>query len=521
MTPQRIDFRKYYALQGRRATAPVHRDRGPVDHAIAAGRALHPHAAPAGAVVKVADLQPGVNLRQHQQDFVTASDDTDGIIAVHGLGTGKTLSSIAAVEKGKRPATVFVPAALRGNYRKDLDKFVGNAGDRYQIRSYDAAAKGNYDRRPLMIADEVQRLRNQGTAYQGVMAAARKADKRILLSGTPMVNSPGDLASVINLLHGKQLFGPEEFEKRYAGQRITRPFLGMFGRPRVEPTVEHKDELVKLLKDRVHFVGDVTETKPRVQVNDVPVEMGKQQDALNRGMQGQLPFWARMAIKRNLPPEKRQARQLNAFMSGMRQVGLSPYGFDRRMDAYQAFQASPKLTRSFDTLRQELRNPNGKVMVYSNFIEAGLLPYAAALKRHNVPYAMFYGGMNDAEKKQAVDAYNNGHSRVVLVGPAGSEGISLKGTTRLQMLDPHWNLARTDQAQGRAVRLDSHTHLPLEDRNVTVDRYLSEPRRGVLRRLMGRPPAVGSDLYLHTRATEKQRQLDAFTDLLKEVGTRG
>jgi hypothetical protein len=106
----------------------------------------------------------------------------------------------------------------------------------------------------------------------------------------------------------------------------------------------------------------------------------------------------------------------------------------------------------------------------------------------------------------------------VLIGPAGAEGISLKGTTKVSMLDPHWNQARSEQAKGRAVRLDSHTDLPLKDRNVNVTRYVSQPSSSWLRKLFGVRPPVGADEYLATRAAEKQKSLETFLDVLREAG---
>jgi hypothetical protein len=91
-------------------------------------------------VVKQAKLLPDVNLREHQGDFVNAFQNTDGILAYHGLGTGKTLSSIAAAETAEDPAEVMVPAALRPNFRKAIAQFTDDP-KRFNIDSYDRAAR--------------------------------------------------------------------------------------------------------------------------------------------------------------------------------------------------------------------------------------------------------------------------------------------------------------------------------------------------------------------------------------------
>jgi SNF2 family DNA or RNA helicase len=471
--------------------------------------------------VKQADLKPETKTKPHQQSFAEQASQTDGILALHGLGTGKSLSSITAAEKLGEPANVVVPASLRPNFKGQLKRFTtGEPKDRYTVSSYNKAAKGTeaVEPKPTLIADEVQQVRNQGTQYKGLMDLARHSKHRVLLSGTPLVNGPGDLASVINLLHGKQMYDPATFEQRFSGEKIKQPFLGLFGQGKVEPHINHREELLDLLKGRVHYVDDIGDTKPQVKNDEVAVPMSQTQDHLTKAMAGQLSPLLRWKVRHNLPPSKKQMTQLNSFLSGSRQVGLSPYGFDKRLDPYQSFLQSPKMVASFSRLRQEMQdNPAAKIAIYSNFINNGLMPYSTALTKHGIDHELFHGGMSDSARKAGLERYNSGQSRVVLIGPAGSQGISLMGTTGFHVLDPHFNDARTTQAKGRAVRLDSHIHLPPEARNVGITQFVSEPRKNFFQRIGNLKPSVGTDRYLLNHAKTKQEKLDAFVDVLKQA----
>ena len=103
--------------------------------------------------------------------------------------------------------------------------------------------------------------------------------------------------------------------------------------------------------------------------------------------------------------------------------------------------------------------------------------------------------------------------RVALLGPSGTEGLSVKGTRLLQRLDPHWHSVRGRQAEGRGVRMDSHLHLPVEDRSVTVQDFRS--------RLPGRTfggPAPGVDEWMARRAEGRDRLNRAFLSVLKQIG---
>jgi superfamily II DNA or RNA helicase len=74
---------------------------------------------------KQADLNPNISLQPHQQgvvDKVQDQLDADGrarMLLYHSLGSGKTLSGLAAADASKIPYTAVVPASLRNNLRKE------------------------------------------------------------------------------------------------------------------------------------------------------------------------------------------------------------------------------------------------------------------------------------------------------------------------------------------------------------------------------------------------------------------
>jgi superfamily II DNA/RNA helicase len=111
--------------------------------------------------------------------------------------------------------------------------------------------------------------------------------------------------------------------------------------------------------------------------------------------------------------------------------------------------------------------------------------------------------------------YNEDKLKALLVSSAGGEGLDLKGTRLVQMLDPHWNNEKLRQVEGRAIRYKSHDHLPEEERNVTINNYLAtRPRKGILESLHISDPGLGADQYLTRRSGEKDKLIDQFKGLL-------
>lgn len=68
--------------------------------------------------------------------------------------------------------------------------------------------------------------------------------------------------------------------------------------------------------------------------------------------------------------------------------------------------------------------------------------------------------------------------QILLISSSGAEGISLKAVRQVHIMEPFWNYIRVDQVFGRAVRMESHSILPEEDRNVEQYIYLSHLPNG-------------------------------------------
>ena len=74
------------------------------------------------------------------------------------------------------------------------------------------------------------------------------------------------------------------------------------------------------------------------------------------------------------------------------------------------------------------------------------------------------------------DANNNIYGKVIqiiMITQSGAEGINLKNTRYVHIVEPYWNMVRCSQVVGRARRICSHTDLPKELQTVQVFLYMS------------------------------------------------
>jgi hypothetical protein len=192
----------------------------------------------------------------------------------------------------------------------------------------------------------------------------------------------------------------------------------------------------------------------------------------------------------------------------------------------------------------------GIILVYSQYIDAGLIPFALALEELGftrngsdslfktpptspidsitmqprntaggnfspAKYAMITGDPRISPDNQAeVNAITNDNNKdgtkikVVLISRAGSEGVDFKFIRQVHILDPWYTMNRIEQIIGRGVRSFSHKDLPFEKRNVEI--YL----HGTILPDNKEEPA---DLYVYRVAEYKAVQMGRVARILKET----
>jgi hypothetical protein len=193
----------------------------------------------------------------------------------------------------------------------------------------------------------------------------------------------------------------------------------------------------------------------------------------------------------------------------------------------------------------------GIILIYSQYLDAGLIPMALALEemgftrfgngatpffstRHTevvdvrtmkppkskkdflpARYSMITGDQtispdNDFEVKGLTNKDNvyGENVKVVLISQAGSEGIDFKFIRQVHILEPWYNLNRLEQVIGRGVRNFSHKDLPFEKRNVEIFMYGT---------ILDNREEESADLYVYRTAEYKSIQIGKITRLLKET----
>lgn len=460
-------------------------------------------------------------LKDYQQRVLQKMQDPTlpGLVVAHGTGTGKTRTSIETAKALGMPTNVVPPAALQANYHKELGRWMGQVPANVRVQSQQRVAlNGLKNDRPnsMLIVDEAHRARQQGGKLLNALEQSQ-ARKKLLLTATPIFNHPQDLASLVNLAANKRLLPTDktQFNNEYVDQTPVQPgffqrFMGV--KPGINYQLKNTGKLKRILNRYVDYQAGSAEGFPAVKQENVNVPMGDRQMDIYKAIMGKAPLWVRWKVKRGLPPGKGEIESLRAFLSGARQVSNTTQGLTTRKSDIQ----STKIDQAFKYFNNQARsNPRYKAVVYSNYLNSGLNPYAQHLQKHKIPYGEFSGAISPAARNQMVNDYNANKLRALLVSSAGSEGLDLKGTRLVQILEPHFNEEKEKQIIGRGARYQSHADLPANEQNVLVQRYLAQPKAGFFDRFMGNQ-VKGTDEYIRNLALQKNQLNSQLLQLMEQ-----
>jgi SNF2 family DNA or RNA helicase len=438
----------------------------------------------------------------------------EGLLLVQPTGSGKTRVAIQATQGGS--TTVVGPASITKNFENEENKAYGRTTKR-NVTTFNMTARGNkLPGGENLVIDEAHNIRNPETkAFHGLAGERSKYHKALLMTASPIVNEPYDIVPQINMVAGKEVLpsNKKDFYGRYYKEVSIDP--GFINKLRgVTPgsiQILRDPEGLRRATSRYTHVADTREFEkylPKRQEEIVKVPMSRLQEDYYKYLENKVPPSLRYKIKSGLPPSKAESSNLNAYLTGLRQVTNtnSPFTNDPQLVRH------PKIDRIVQDLNKEVSS-GGKVLVYSNFLDAGLNSIKRQLVSKGIRYNEVVGDMSKSIRDKQVAQYNTDKSKVMLISGAGAEGLNLPKTTLIQLTEPHWNKARLYQAASRGIRRGDDPN-----RTVKVRTYLStfaDRRPELLGYRLGFKPQKSADEYLYDISERKNRQSQELLRALK------
>lgn len=487
------------------------------------------------------------------------------IVLAHGMGSGKTLTSIYGFEKMRQmgkahKAIVIVPSGLRENFaRSGVEKFttsakqiIGSSDEKSGMADYvrpnEAAADKPYTivsyemfrRDPVglmqrtgadtIICDEFHKVRNDDAqVYQAIQAARPLATNFIGITGSLINNAPEEIAKLLNLSEGGPPTSPQEFKRRFTQTiGVAQGFAG--GKQRILGINNPAGFAMNVVPKIDYFeTRDIPgASMPKKVIKNEYIPMSPEQYHLYELALNRLGPVKEYITRRDPNITVKDANMLFGQIMQARQISNSVAMGRKDVSVEHSAVRTPKVNAAIQAAVQHLHeHPDNNVVLYSNLIRGGVDVLSAGLTKAGIPHALFIGAgtelgegskVTNVSRSEGVEDFKAGRKRVIVLSGAGAEGLDLKNATAFYSLDGHFNPERIMQAEARAVRLGGQAQRPPEQRQVDVRRYQSvvpkSEQPGFFGKLVGRTAPQTTDEWMYNVAGRKYDTSRQFYDVL-------
>ena len=387
--------------------------------------------------------------------------------------------------------------------------------------------KNNYKKNYKSLDEECREIVN--SIFKVCKYIRNDASKVILLTGTPMMNHPVDISRLINIITGEKTLSEneEEFEQQF----ISSEFRDVYNNStnNMETVLVKEPKNMNVFKSLIYglisyYIPDEPKLYPSSEEIWHKVEMDSEQfNKYKEVVENKLKMENLNLVREANSVEEDETNKskfvVNTFLNKSRQIG----------NFYEGRESpTPKLKEMAEIISKGAK----PVLVYSGFKENGIIALNNILTSdYNARTKIFSGDINVEQKNKIINQYNNyidpdfpesDKFDVLLITSAGGEGLDLKNTRQVHIMEPHWNIYKINQAIGRAIRYKSHEDLPEEQRTVEVHKWISDlPNTkeaqdiSLSNNKVSKVP-MGADEKLYKMSDVKRKLIESFTKLIIE-----
>ena len=406
----------------------------------------------------------GLDYYGYQKAGIEYCLDKDDILIGDEMGLGKTVQAIGVINVNKPKDVLIVsPASLKLNWKKELETWLVDKRDVQVIMSgkdsldekqdivivnYDVLQKYQelLDKKwSLVIMDEVHYLKNPD-AQRTKAALSVQADKKIMLTGTPIPNRPIEIQAVAGYLDDKSFGNRFGFGKRYASlhkKQVTRnksvwDWSGASNLDELQRRLRQsfmirrkKDEV---LKDLPAKVKQIIELPYESYKKEIKAEYSAFEDYNNKNKNP------------NVDPYSLDADQFSTS------IDFASMSSQRKATAEKKVKAVAEHLESF--------NEPVVVMAHHRDVIAQL---EAELIKQDKKVVVLTGEKNQVERNEAVEAFQSGQADVFIGSiKAAGVGLTLTRASKMVFAELDWVPSDIAQAEDRIHRIGQESSVLIQ-----------------------------------------------------------
>ena len=474
-------------------------------------------------------LKQQLFLEKYVEKYYKDDDIIDRLLIYHGIGTGKTRTSIIIAEKimklnPKMKSIIILPARLKTNY---IDELIPIICSKYtkELKQYnDPKITADIKKKLLVFFNEKISKNYSIYSYEYIINSFKKSsninktleeltkDKILIIDEFHNLISNGIKEKTINDINIKNKLPTKpkliralimRYISRFADKSCKMFFLT--ATPVFDNYLQFI-ELVKLLNPKPIDNKQFKSIK-----NIIPYINGKvSYYSINDKKDFPVVEYSPEKISLSSEQDKKMfkyqedtnSQDSEAFLLKQRQLAISVYGYDKvDLVLSNLKEYAPKLNILFKYLSNK---KDGKHLIYSNFITYCLYiikkyldnngwinytdPNKSKIYNPYKTYILWDATLSDYDKQYIKTILNSKENmdgkiiKVILGSPSIKEGISFKHMQHFHQIDPVWNISAKEQIEGRCIRYKSHEDIPLNHKylkkKVIIHNYISVPFKG-------------------------------------------
>lgn len=407
----------------------------------------------------------GYDYMPFQKAGIKYALDRKNVLFGDEMGLGKTIQAIGVLnaDESIRSAIIVCPKSLKLNWKRELERWLARPltigianGDWPEtdivVLNYEAVKK---HAEKIMarewgaaIVDEAHYIKNP-KAQRSKAVKTIRASRKIRMTGTPIVNRPAELQSIIDDL--EPAFAGFGFLKRYAGAHQNGYGWDFSG-------ATNLDELQRRLRETImvrRLKADVLAELPR-KIRQI-VELEADDSAMKSAVKSELRYEAqseeRLASLR-AAVELSKAESDEAYQAAVARLTEASRVDFTEMSKLRHETALVKVPAVIAHLENALDDDTNKIIVAAHHHDVIDQLTAAATERGWKP-VWITGDSKEQERQTAVDNFQNDPNVRIFIGSitAAGVGITLTASSHVVFAELDWVPGNVTQFEDRAHRI--------------------------------------------------------------------
>ena len=378
--------------------------------------------------------------------FIEAADGSGMIFDEPGLG--KSIQSIAYAVKHNLKTLIVCPASLKYNWQNEITKFTSAKsfiidskmkdmplnfdGHNFVIINYDIVSKfeeyfleKQFD---LIVLDECHAIKSyKAKRTQNILKLKDSFDHKIILTGTPLLNRPQELFTLLNFVRPEEWNSFWPFAKRFCNYK-KMPWGPDYSGSSNELELHEKISPYYIRRHKKDVLKDLP---PKLQTSLILELSPSYQKEYNRMLKDYVKY-----LVEEKQYQKAKKAQFNEQLV--------------KLGALKKLCIQDKLEKLDEILSEFVENEQ-KVVIFSQYAET----INTLIERYPELAVKVTGAMSATERNDSVSSFKSDPKVLFFLGTIGAAGVGLTLTeaSNVILIDQPWTPAEVEQAEDRCHRI--------------------------------------------------------------------